>query len=160
MKAVMVVSNKSDETSWLSDSVIPDTVSRSFTKIYFTDGRSSTLPCNWWMVIQISTRLFVVQAYPTQVQMVLRSFWPVPRLCKKCIKQRAARVVGGWPPFSVAWKGWNSGHSALVFPCYFCLALDPADVDIDYHSTSWELVTPQLKGNSPVFFVSHLAPLS
>jgi len=32
-------------------------------------------------------------------------------------------------------------HSAFVFPCYFCVALDPADVDIDYHGTSWEMAT-------------------
>jgi len=133
--------------------------------------RCLTVPCHWWMMIQISTRL-LVQAYATQVQMEVQSFMPIPRLCKKCIKVRAARVVSGWPPFYITWKAktrawlgtiafsaqdcsisctdqWQWGpqvlHSALVFPCYFCVTLDPADVDIDYHSISWGMVTSSSK---------------
>jgi len=122
-------------------------------------------------MIQISTRL-LVQAYATQVQMEVQSFMPIPRLCKKCIKGRAARTVSGWPPFVIspekaetrAWFGtiavsqdcsisctdqWQWGpqvlHSALIFTSYFFLALDPADVDIDYHSISWGMVTSSSK---------------
>jgi hypothetical protein len=146
--------------------------------------RSLTVSCHWWMMIQISTRL-LVQAYATEVQLKVRSFLPIPSLCKKCIKGRARVVTNGWPLLYITWKGWNSGmawHNCFLSGLQTSLALTNGNEDLKFRivlwyspvisvwpliqqmltsiSTSWELVTPQLKGNSPVFFVSHLARLS